>query len=180
MVKSHRNQLCILPAVVLAAMIEVAPAQQVAAPAVDSATYSSILDDCGRKERGRVLFFSAFGGLWPLPSNFVLLDSTDRRLEYSDRAFPWKGVREQSVVFFGPKQRLEESWPGVFSQTVQPQPGLCGVEVRRYRDSPEFGKPVVVVSSRYDHLLLVGPIAESISNAMQCFSLTMRQVGYPC
>jgi hypothetical protein len=114
------------------------------------------------------------------PQTFVLLDSADRRLEYSDQAFPWNTVHAGSTVFFGPKQRLEESWPGLFSQMVQAQPGLCGVEVRRYRSSPEFGKPVVVVTSRYDHLLLVGPIAKSVSNAMQCFSLTKRQVGYPC
>ncbi|HEV8362202.1 MAG TPA: hypothetical protein VGQ52_01685 [Gemmatimonadaceae bacterium] len=177
--KSNRWQLWASPAVVLAAIIEVASTLQVAA-ASDNTTYSSVLDDCGRKDRGSVLFFSAFGGLWPLPSNFVLLDSANRRLEYSDRAFPWEERKEQSVVFFGPKQRLEESWPGVFSQAVQVQSGLCGVEVRQYRASPEFGKPVVVVSSRYDHLLLVGPIAASVSNAMQCFSLTKRQVGYPC
>jgi hypothetical protein len=169
-------------AIALAAMAPPTAALPQAASTSPSAAYSLVLDDCGRKEKGAVLFFSAFGGLWPLPSNFVLLDSADRRLEYSDRAFPWNRVRvrTESSVFFGPKQRLEESWPGVFSQTVQAEPGLCGVEVRRYKDSPEFGRPVVVVSSRYDHLLLVGPITESLSTAMQCFSLTKRQVGYPC
>ena len=169
-------------AIALAATVPPTAALSQTASTSLSAAYSLALDDCGRKEKGGVLFFRAFGGLWPLPSTFVLLDSADRRLEYTDRAFPWNPprVRSDSSAFFGPKERLEESWPGVFSQQVQAEAGLCGVEVRRYKDSPEFGQPVVVVSSRYDHLLLVGPITESLSKAMQCFSLTKRQVGYPC
>lgn len=169
-------------AIALAATFPPTAALPQTAPTSLSAAYSLVLDDCGRKENGGVLFFRAFGGLWPLPSTFVLLDSADRRLEYTDRAFPWNPprVRSDSSVFFGPKQRLEESWPGVFSQRVEAEAGLCGVEVRRYKDSPEFGQPVVVVSNRYDHLLLVGPITDSLSKAMQCFSLTKRQVDYPC
>ena len=163
----------------VAALVVPASAQERVAPS-RAELYSSVLEECGRKAMSGVHFFNAFGGQWPVPSNFVLLDATDRRLEYSDRAFPWDDVRTPSTIFFGPRQRLEESWPSLFSQRVQPQPGQSGVEVRKYAASAEFGQPVVVVSNRHDHMILIGPIGQALSSAMECFALTRRQVGYPC
>jgi hypothetical protein len=69
-----------------------------------AADYAAVLKDCGRN--GRAQFLKAIDGLWPIPSNFVLLDTSDEQLEYSDRAFPWSSVRRASVVFHGRRDFL--------------------------------------------------------------------------
>ena len=139
-------------------------------------SYLTLLEDCGRTDSSGVHFFSAFEGLWPIPGNFVLLDASRGYLEYDDRAFPWTDVHSASTIFFGRREVIEQHWGSIFSQRGQEQPGICSLKVKRYR-SVELGKTVVVVSGRYDHLLLVGPIADTVSSAMECHASTRRQTG---
>jgi hypothetical protein len=139
--------------------------------------YASVLQECGRD--GRAQFLKAFDGLWPIPSNFVLLDTSDEQLEYSDRAFPWSSVRQASNVFHGRRERLEGRWPDLFSGAGRSQPGRCGLDVRRLDTSVEFGRVVVVISGPREHLLLVGPIAEAASSALECYALTVPR-GRSC
>ncbi len=148
------------------------------APAQSQAPhYASVLKQCGRD--GRAQFLKAFDGLWPLPSNFVLLDTSNEQLEYSDRAFPWSCVRQASIVFHGRRERIEGRWPDLFFGAGRPRPGKCGLDVRRHDTSIEFGRVVVVISGPREHLLLVGPIAEVASSAMECYALTLPR-GRSC
>jgi hypothetical protein len=142
-----------------------APAQS---PAPD---YASVLKECGRD--GRAQFLKTFDGLWPIPSNFVLLDTSSEQLEYSDRAFPWSSVCRASIVFHGRRERLEGRWPDLFFGAGRAQPGKCRLDVRRHDASGEFGRVVVVISGPREHLLLVGPIADAASTAMECYALTV-------
>lgn len=148
------------------------------APAQSQAPdYASVLKECGRD--GRAQFLKAFDGLWPLPSNFVLLDTSNEQLEYSDRAFPWSSVRRASIVFQGRRERLEGRWPDLFFGAGRSLPGKCGLDVRRHDTSVEFGQVVVVISGPREHLLLVGPIAEAASSAMACYASTVPR-GRSC
>ena len=167
--------------VLLTLSLFTAKAQQPNPPPLPaSRDYASILKGCGQDGSGRIHFFSAFGALWPIPSNFVLLDSAKQQLEYFDGAFPWSHVRSTSTVFFGPHAAMEERWGWLISRAGKSQPALCSLEVKKYENVPEFGNTAVIVTGRYDHLLLVGPIAEAVSSAMECHALTKRQVGGPC
>jgi hypothetical protein len=133
--------------------------------------YAALLSECGRD--GRVHFLKAFDGLWPIPSNLVLLDTSNEQQEYSDRAFPWSDVHPQSVVFHGPRDRLEARWPELLFGAGRSLPGKCGLDVRRHDTSVEFGQPVVVISGPREHVLLVGAIADAASAAMECYARTV-------
>lgn len=137
--------------------------------------YAALLSDCGRD--GRVHFLKAFDGLWPIPSNLVLLDTSNEQQEYSDRAFPWSDVHPSSVVFHGPRDRLEARWPALFFGAGRSLPGKCGLDVRRHDTSVEFGQAVVVISGPREHLLLVGAITDAASAAMECYARTVPRAG---
>jgi hypothetical protein len=133
--------------------------------------YAALLSKCGRD--GRVHFLKAFDGLWPIPSYLVLLDTRNEQQQYSDRAFPWRDVHPSSVVFHGPRDRLEARWPALFSGAGRQLPGKCGLDVRRHDTSVEFGQAVVVISGPREHVLLVGAIADAASAAMECYARTV-------
>lgn len=137
--------------------------------------YAAVLTECGRD--GRVHFLKAFDGLWPIPSNLVLLDTSNEQQEYSDRAFPWRDVYPSSLVFHGPRDRLEARWPALFSRAARSLPGKCGLDVRRQDTSVEFGQAVVVVSGPREQVLLVGAIADAASAAMECYARTVLPAG---
>lgn len=70
-------------------------------------------------------------------------------------------------------------WPIPSNFAGRPQPGNCGLDVRRHGTSVEFGQAVIVIPGRHEHLLLVGPIADAMSSAMACYASTVLR-GRPC
>lgn len=142
--------------------------------------YAKLVAGCGRRGTEPVSFFSAFGGLWPVPSNFVLVDAANNRIEYSDLAFPWDDVRKISTVFFGGRALLQRNWPGLFSRQDGTTTQRCGLQVTRHAYWEDFNAPVVVVSNDRDHLLLVGPITDAADAALECYASTARLRGRVC
>ena len=112
----------------------------------------------------------------------MLVDATNQQLEYNDRAFPWDDVRSESAIFYGRRASIEQRWPGVFSRAAAaPADRKCGLEIRKFNNLVEFpGGVVIMLSGPYEHLLLVGPIAESANEAMECYALTARASGTVC
>jgi hypothetical protein len=143
----------------------------------DASGYTSVLGECGRD--GRVHFLKAFDGLWPIPSYLALLDTSNEQQEYSDRAFPWRDVHPSSLVFHGPRDRLEARWPALFFGVARALPGKCGLNVRRHDTSVEFGQAVVVISGPREHVLLVGAIADAATAALECYARTVPRAR-PC
>lgn len=142
--------------------------------------YAAILEECSRAGKERVQFFRAFDGLWPVPSNFVLIDTKNQQLEYNDLAFPWDNVYSKSAVYFGPKDLIETRWSAVFARRGQLVAKECSLEMKKFDATEEFGGPVVVVFGKYDRLLLAGPIAEVASSALACYVLTVPRIGRSC
>jgi len=142
--------------------------------------YSNVLAACGRKGSEQVSFFSAFGGLWPVPTNLVLVDAANNRVEYSDLAFPWREVRKPSRVFFGGRASLEKRWSDLFSRKDGATTQKCSLQVTRYAHWDNFNAPVVIVSDDRDHLLLVGPISGAVDAAIECYASTARLRGRIC
>lgn len=142
--------------------------------------YANVLAACGRRGPEQVGFFSAFGGLWPVPTHLVLVDAANNRVEYSDSAFPWNDVRKPSHIFFGGRASLERRWPDLFSRQDGTKTQRCSLQVTRYTHWANFEAPVVVISNDRDHLLLVGPISSAAEAALECFASTARLRGQTC
>lgn len=148
-------------------------------PAVER-DYAKLLAGCGRKGAEPMSFFNAFGGQWPVPSNFVLVDAANNQIEYNDLAFPWDHVRKTSIVFFGGRALLEQRWPALFARHDGTRQQKCGLQVTRHVYVENFDAPVVVVSNDRDHLLLMGPITNAAEAALECYASTVRRKGRAC
>lgn len=142
--------------------------------------YVKAVAACGKSPANQVSFFNAFGGIWPVPTNFVLVDIANNRLEYNDLAYPWYEATKTSHIFFGGRASLERRWPNLFSRRDGLTTQKCSLQVTKYEHWDSFDAPVVVISNSRDHLLLVGPIVDASTAALDCYASTARLRGTVC
>jgi hypothetical protein len=142
--------------------------------------YDAMFSTCGRGSSSSVYFFTAFDGLWPVPSNFVLVDAADRQLEFTDQAAPWDNILSSSILFYGPREVMENRWRSLLSLHGKRERDVCKLSIESYDSAPQFEKPVAVVSSDKEILVMVGTISKSAKAALECYTKTVYRVGSPC
>ena len=148
--------------------------------ASQGADYTAALEQCGR-EQG-VHFLKVFGAYWPIPDQFVLLDTTNSQLEYTDLAYPWDPppAKSTSTVFYAPKKKFAERWGWLSERASSAAGSACGVSGRAYEHVEEFGAAAVVFTDGKEYVLVMGPLTGAAEQLLRCYAQTARAMGKRC
>ena len=171
-----KNALLVGPGLLLTAVFAVTAHGSVAlaveAPRpIAEPDYALRLQACGKTESNDLHFVKAFRGLWPVPSNFVLIEHSDADLEYYDGANPaWTSTRGSRLLFLA-KQSFQRSWPDLSQGVPDTERVEHQLTVRTF--SSTANGPMTVVTDGNAYLVIYGPYGQAIKQALACYGDTV-------
>jgi hypothetical protein len=142
--------------------------------------YRAVLGSCAEGQPGGVLLLRVFGGFFPIPTTFVMVDDADSQTEFSDLANPWVKPKLPSTIFHAAKKKFDDRWGWLAAARVKSSRERCGLTQRSYVHVEQFGAPAMVITDGNEYLLLIGPIADAADAAIACYAAISPRMAEGC